>query len=175
MTSVSVACPAKVNLFLRILAREDSGYHQIETLFQAVGLFDRVDVRPSVAGISISVDRSEPAPGAGDMIGDLGDPDDNTVMKAARAFFAATGMEPAVSLALTKRIPAGTGLGGGSSDAAGTLVALNLLAELQRGDSVEMGEVADDFDSQIQEFSSWVRDTIPESRAAQRFLSSAKS
>ena len=55
------------------------------------------------------------------------------------------------------------------------LVALNLLAELQRGDSVEMGEVADDFDSQIQEFSSWVRDTIPESRAAQRFLSSAKS
>ncbi len=147
MTTVSVACPAKLNLFLRILAREDSGYHQIETLFQAVGLFDRVDARSSVSGISISVDRSEPAPGAGDMIGDLGDPDENTVMKAARAFFAATGMEPAVSLALTKRIPAGTGLGGGSSDAAGTLVALNLLhaSPLGRAEMIETaGQVGAD-------------------------------
>lgn len=127
MTSVSVACPAKVNLLLRILAREESGYHQIETLFQAVGLFDRVDVRPGGAGISLIVDRSEPAPGVGDIIGDIGDPDGNTVMKAARAFFSATGIAPAISLTLTKRIPAGTGLGGGSSDAAGTLIALNLL------------------------------------------------
>ena len=65
MTSVSMACPAKVNLFLRILAREDSGYHQIETLFQAVGLFDRVDVRAGPPGISLSVHRTAPAPGAG--------------------------------------------------------------------------------------------------------------
>ena len=127
MNSVSVACPAKLNLFLRILAREDSGYHQIETLFQAVGLFDQVDARPSGAGISISVERSQASPGIGDIVGDLGDPDDNTVMQAARAFFAAAGVVPAASLALTKRIPAGTGLGGASSDAAGALVALNLL------------------------------------------------
>lgn len=141
MTSVSVACPAKVNLFLRILAREDSGYHQIETLFQAVGLFDRVDVRVGPPGISLSVDRAAPAPGAGDIIGDLGDPDNNTVMTAARAFFAATGIEPAVSLNLTKRIPAGTGLGGGSSDAAGALVALNALhgSPLGRDGLVETG------------------------------------
>ena len=141
MTSVSMACPAKVNLFLRILAREDSGYHQIETLFQAVGLFDRVDVRAGPPGISLSVDRTAPAPGAGDIIGDLGDPDNNTVMTAARAFFAATGIEPAVSLDLTKRIPAGTGLGGGSSDAAGALIALNTLhgSPLGRHDLVETG------------------------------------
>ena len=141
MTSASMACPAKVNLFLRILAREDSGYHQIETLFQAVGLFDRVDVRAGPPGISLSVDRTAPAPGAGDIIGDLGDPDNNTVMTAARAFFAATGIEPAVSLNLTKRIPAGTGLGGGSSDAAGTLIALNVLhgSPLGRRELVETG------------------------------------
>ncbi len=126
-TAVSVACPAKVNLCLRILAREDSGYHQIETLFQAVGLFDRVEARIGHPGVSVSVDRAAPAPGVGDIIGDLGDPDDNTVMKAARAFLAATGIAPAVSLTLTKRIPAGTGLGGGSSDAAGALIALNAL------------------------------------------------
>lgn len=125
--AVSVACPAKVNLFLRILAREDSGYHQIETLFQAVGLFDRVDARVGPPGISLSVRRAAPAPGAGDVIGDLGSPESNTVVTAARAFFAATGIESAVSLTLTKRIPAGTGLGGGSSDAAGALIALNAL------------------------------------------------
>lgn len=141
MTSVTVACPAKVNLFLRILAGEDSGYHQIETLFQAVGLFDRVDARAGPPGISLSVDRAAPAPGAGDIIGDLGDSDNNTVLTAARAFFAATGIEPAVSLTLTKRIPAGTGLGGGSSDAAGSLVALNALhgSPLGRHQLVETG------------------------------------
>lgn len=141
MTSVSVACPAKVNLFLRILARENSGYHQIETLFQAVGLFDRVDARVGPPGISLSVDRTAPAPGAGDIIGDLGDPDNNTVMTAARSFFAATGIEPAVSLTLTKSIPAGTGLGGGSSDAAGALIALNALhgSPLGRHELVETG------------------------------------
>lgn len=141
MTSVSVACPAKVNLFLRILAREDSGYHQIETLFQAVGLFDRVDARVGPRGISLSVDRAAPAPGAGDIIGDLGHPDTNTVLTGARAFFAVTGIEPAVSLVLTKRIPAGTGLGGGSSDAAGALIALNALhgSPLGRQELVETG------------------------------------
>ncbi len=123
MTGWSAACPAKVNLFLRILAREDTGFHQIETLFQAVGLHDRVDALPGARGIDLQVHQ----PPARDTIGDLGDPQDNTVMKSARAFFAATGIEPAVSLVLTKTIPAGTGLGGASSDAAGTLRALNAL------------------------------------------------
>ncbi|MYA12122.1 MAG: 4-(cytidine 5'-diphospho)-2-C-methyl-D-erythritol kinase [Gemmatimonadetes bacterium] len=131
MTGWTVGCPAKVNLFLRILAREDSGYHQIETLFQAVDLQDRVDVRPGAGGISLEVrpDKSPPARGsvAPNTIGDLGAPDENTVMRAARAFFAATGIAPAVSLVLTKSIPAGTGLGGASSDAAGTLAALNAM------------------------------------------------
>lgn len=142
MTGVSVACPAKVNLFLRILAREDTGYHQIETLFQAIGLFDRVELRRRTRkGISLEVRRSESVPGSGDVIGDLGEPEQNTVMKAAQAFFATTGITPAVSLSLTKTIPAGTGLGGGSSDAAGALAALNLLCggPLGRADLIELG------------------------------------
>ena len=142
MTAVSVACPAKINLFLRILAREDTGYHQIETLFQTVGLFDRVEVRPRARkGISLEILRRESAPEAGDVIGDLGDPEQNTVTMAARAFFVTTGIAPAISLVLTKTIPVGTGLGGGSSDAAGTLAALNLLygGPLGQDELVEVG------------------------------------
>lgn len=133
MTGRTASCPAKINLFLRILAREDNGFHQIETLFQAVGIHDRVEVRPAAKGISLEVRRGESArpshthPPPPDIIGDLGDPESNTVMMAARSFFAATGIAPAVSVVLTKSIPAGTGLGGGSSDAAGTLSALNAL------------------------------------------------
>ncbi len=142
MTGVSVACPAKVNLFLHILAHEDTGYHQIETRFQAIGLFDRVEVRRQTeTGISLEIRRRESVAGSGDVIGDLGEPEQNTVMKAAQAFFAATGITPAVSMSLTKTIPAGTGLGGGSSDGAGTLAALNLLygRPLARSDLIELG------------------------------------
>ena len=127
MTGWSAVCPAKVNLFLRIVAREDTGYHQIETLFQAVGLCDRVDARPGEEGITLEVRRESGGADGEGVIGALGDPEANTVMRAARAFYAATGLDPAVALMLTKSIPAGTGLGGGSSDAAGTLAALNAM------------------------------------------------
>ena len=142
MTGVSVACPAKVNLFLRILAREDTGYHQIETLYQAVGLFDRVDVRRrGRQGILLEVLSDPAARESRNVIGDLGGPEHNTVTRAARAFFSRTGITPAVSLVLAKAIPAGTGLGGGSSDAAGALAALNLLhgEPLSREDLIETG------------------------------------
>ena len=124
---VSIPCPAKVNLFLRVLAREDTGYHQIETLFQAVGLYDRIEVRAGDPGIALDIVPGETAPGLGDLVSELQGRDDNTVMRAAHAFFGATRIAPAVTLVLTKSIPAGTGLGGASTDAAGTLVALNAL------------------------------------------------
>lgn len=127
MTGWSAVCPAKVNLFLRIVAREDTGYHQIETLFQAVGLCDRVDALPGERGIVLEVRQDDGGAEPEGFIGELGDREDNTVVRAARAFYAATGLDPAVALILTKSIPAGTGLGGGSSDAAGTLAALNAM------------------------------------------------
>ncbi|MDE2796006.1 MAG: 4-(cytidine 5'-diphospho)-2-C-methyl-D-erythritol kinase [Gemmatimonadota bacterium] len=127
MTAFSIICPAKLNLFLRIVAREPSGYHQIETLFQAVGLYDRIDAHPAGHGIACDVRAGETEPGLGDIAGELGDPADNTVVRAAQLFYDLAGIEPGVRLVLTKAIPAGTGLGGASSDAAGTFSVLNAL------------------------------------------------
>lgn len=135
---VSVACPAKVNVFLRILAREDSGYHQIETFFLAVGMFDRVTVIPGGRGIVLDARAgNEDA-----SLEDLGPAKDNTVVRAARAFFGAIGCRsPAATIRLDKEIPSGSGLGGGSSDAAGALAALNAAhgAPLAHAELVELG------------------------------------
>ena len=127
MNAFSIECPAKLNLFLRIVAREDSGYHQIETLFQAVGLYDRIEAHPASDGIAFEARSGDAEPGFGDITTELGDPDVNSVVRAARAFYDAARLDPAVRLVLTKAIPAGTGLGGASSDAAGALAVLNAL------------------------------------------------
>jgi len=117
--SVSIDAPAKVNLRLSILAREASGYHSLESLFCAISLADRVTVRRAGAGagVALRVD--------GDV--DTGPPERNLAVRAARAFHAALGSEPALEIELAKRIPSAAGLGGGSSDAAATLLALNAL------------------------------------------------
>ena len=111
-----VAAPAKVNLTLHVLAREISGYHQLETLFCALELADTLEFRSGEPGIRLEVEGAE-----------LGPVEDNLVHRAARAFYATAGIESAVSVRLRKEIPSGAGLGGGSSDAATTLHALNQL------------------------------------------------
>lgn len=128
MGQVTVPCPAKVNLYLRILAREDTGYHQIETLFQRIGLEDVVSVTRGGRGVAL-----ECLDGDGRARGDLGPARDNTVYRAARAFLHAAAIEDGVEIRLTKSIPHGTGLGGASSDAAGTLEAMNRLFGLPFG------------------------------------------
>lgn len=116
---VSLECPAKVNLSLRVHSRRSDGYHAISTVLQAVALCDRLTVRRTEPGAPLRLD----VPGGGAPADDS-----NLVMAAARTFFGAIG-EPAggVRFELRKRIPAGSGLGGGSSDAAGTLAALQEL------------------------------------------------
>ncbi|MEO5510709.1 MAG: 4-(cytidine 5'-diphospho)-2-C-methyl-D-erythritol kinase [Longimicrobiales bacterium] len=109
--------PAKLNLFLHILAREATGFHQIETLFCALELCDELEVERSTHGIALDV--------KGTSIPLTPNPRDNLVHRAATAFFAATGLDGGTRITLTKCIPAGAGLGGGSSDAAATLAALN--------------------------------------------------
>lgn len=109
--------PAKINLDLRILSREPDGYHRLETLFQALELHDVVEARPADA-LALEVE--------GDV--DTGPAQDNLVLRAARAFLAAAPDAGPARLRLVKRIPAGAGLGGGSSDAAATLRALDALA-----------------------------------------------
>jgi 4-diphosphocytidyl-2-C-methyl-D-erythritol kinase len=112
----SYAAPAKLNLLLHVLGREPDGFHQIETLFCRVRFADRIDIEPAEAGIALRVE-GEP----------LGELKQNLVYRAALAFQQNTAIQLGVSIALHKHIPAGSGLGGGSSDAATTLRALNEL------------------------------------------------
>jgi len=124
--SLTIDCPAKVNLFLRVLAREADGYHGLETLFCRVGLADTLTVERTDAGITLAVEGA-----------DLGPAEENLAYRAADAILAATGRRFGVRMHLVKRIPAGGGLGGGSSDAAAALLAVNRLA----GDAVPRAEV----------------------------------
>jgi 4-diphosphocytidyl-2-C-methyl-D-erythritol kinase len=117
-TAVRVAAHAKVNLFLRILARESSGFHQIETAFALLELADALDVRRIESGVQLEVTGGQ----------DLGPAGENLAVRAARAVLEATGNRFGVSIELTKRIPVRAGLGGGSSDAAAALHAVNALA-----------------------------------------------
>jgi 4-diphosphocytidyl-2-C-methyl-D-erythritol kinase len=124
-----VEAPAKVNLLLRVLGRRPDGYHDIETLFQAISLADEVTVR--VGG----PDGEAAGPAAGrvdlEVVGpDLGPPHENLVHRAATRFLETAGHSGRVRLRLVKRIPAGAGLGGGSSDAAAVL---RCLADLVGG------------------------------------------
>src|SRR5881394_17152 len=116
-TAVRVAAHAKVNLFLRILARESSGFHQIETAFALLELADELVVRRTTSGVTLEVDGP-----------DLGPADENLAVRAARMVLDATGNQFGVAITLTKRIPVRAGLGGGSSDGAAALHAVNALA-----------------------------------------------
>jgi len=115
--AVRIAAHAKINLFLRILARDRSGYHQIETAFALLELSDELEVRRVDSGVALDVDGP-----------DLGSVEDNLAVRAARLVLEATGNRFGVAIRLTKRIPVRAGLGGGSSDAAAALHAVNALA-----------------------------------------------
>lgn len=114
---VRVEAPAKVNLRLRVLAREVSGYHSLETVFCAISLADTLWLRRSGGGIHLSVE--------GDV--DTGPPERNLVVQAAERFQRELGCDLDVEIQLHKSIPSAAGLGGGSSDAAACLLGLNAL------------------------------------------------
>jgi 4-diphosphocytidyl-2-C-methyl-D-erythritol kinase len=129
MTDQAVELPAlaKVNLFLRVIAREESGYHGIETLLCLVSLADTVRAeRREGRGVTIDVEGA-----------DLGPSDQNLAVRAADAVLAAVGQRFSIHLTLSKRIPVRAGLGGGSSDAAAALHAANRLA----GDAIPRHEL----------------------------------
>jgi len=117
MREARVAAQAKINLRLKILAREADGYHSIETLFARIDLADDVVVRVDGRGRSIETHGAE-----------LGPTEKNLAYRAALAYEAATGWPGAFAIELTKRIPAGGGLGGGSADAGAVLRALDALS-----------------------------------------------
>ena len=117
-----VAAQAKVNLTLRVLEREASGYHQIETVFQRLALADVVTVR---AADGRSLDTRWTGPGVAP---DLGSVERNLAWRAADAYARATGWPGGFAIEVEKSIPVGGGLGGGSADAAAVLRGLDALA-----------------------------------------------
>ncbi len=117
MREVRLRAFCKINLALEILGRRDDGYHELRTIFQAVSLADEISVRPlGETRIEIAV------PGGGAPEGP-----ENLCWRAAEAYREARGWPDGARIELTKRVPSGAGLGGGSSDAAATLMALTEL------------------------------------------------
>lgn len=120
MQNLSVPSPAKLNLFLHILGKRDDGYHNIQTLFQFIDWCDT---------LHFHVRNDDRVVLNSNMI-DLPD-DDNLVIKAARCLREVTECSYGVNIELQKNLPLGAGIGGGSSNAATTLVALNYLWQTQ--------------------------------------------
>jgi 4-diphosphocytidyl-2-C-methyl-D-erythritol kinase len=108
--------PAKINLFFKILRRRADGFHEVETLMAPISLSDELTIEPNESGLVFSSD--DPS---------LPDGEENLAVRAARAFFHEMQKEARVRITLHKKIPHGAGLGGGSSDAATTLLGLNEL------------------------------------------------
>jgi 4-diphosphocytidyl-2-C-methyl-D-erythritol kinase len=105
---------AKINLYLRVVGRRPDGYHEIETLFHSIRLADTLSFDAAPAG-QLLLECDDPS---------LPPDESNLVCRAAAALRAAAGVEAGARIRLAKRIPMGAGLGGGSSDAAATLVGL---------------------------------------------------
>jgi 4-diphosphocytidyl-2-C-methyl-D-erythritol kinase len=112
-----VAAYAKANLLLRILARESTGFHTLETLFTLLELADDLTVERSDTGIDLTVEGAE-----------TGDVESNLAYRAAAMVLDATNRRFGVRMHLVKRIPVGAGLGGGSADGAAALHAVNALS-----------------------------------------------
>lgn len=120
--SARVLAQAKINLVLRVLAREASGYHSIETVFLRLDLADRLTIRVTESGRTL--DCAGPAiPASG-----LGEVTRNLAFRAAEAYAEATGWPRGFAIELEKHIPVGAGLGGGSADAGSVLRALDTLS-----------------------------------------------
>jgi 4-diphosphocytidyl-2-C-methyl-D-erythritol kinase len=123
-----VDTPAKLNLFLRVLARRTDGYHELETLMVPIGLCDTLLLAPLPTAAGTTELRLAPTAGRSGPVLSTGD--DNLVSRAVRELRQATGIQADVQITLHKRIPIAAGLAGGSSDAAAALVGLNRLWDL---------------------------------------------
>ena len=117
---MQVSAPAKIYLSLRITGRRADGFHELETLIAPISLADELFLERNSAGQGMHFQCDDASVPQGE---------ENLVVRAAREFFAKTGVAPDIRMDLRKRIPHGAGLGGGSSDAASVLIGLNKLFE----------------------------------------------
>lgn len=143
---------AKLNLTLEVLGRRNDGYHEVRTILQTIDLADRLEVRPYH---TLRVECDDPALGG----------EANLVWKAAMALAKRRDLRPQVSIFIQKHIPVAMGLGGGSSDAAATLVALNHLWGLSMT-TEELSQVAAGLGSDVP-FFLWGGTALAEGRGEQ--------
>ena len=130
---MTVRAPAKINLQLAVGAVRADGYHDLVTVFQAVGLYDDVTASVATTGVSVTIEGE----GAGQVAVD----ETNLAARAALALARLAGVSPDVHLHLRKAIPVAAGMAGGSADAAAALVACDALWGL-RLDRAELAELA---------------------------------
>lgn len=122
--------PAKINIFLRVIRKRADGYHDIFSLMQKISLYDELIFSPRPQGISLH------CPGV-----DLPANENNLVVRAAQAIFSYCNHTGGMDITLIKKIPMTAGLGGGSSDAATTLMALNKICslKLKKNELIKLG------------------------------------
>jgi 4-diphosphocytidyl-2-C-methyl-D-erythritol kinase len=127
---IALKAPAKINLFLEIKNKKEDGYHNLESIMQTVSLYDELSFELTDKNISLECDNKR-----------LPTDSRNIVYKAAKAFFDYFKIDTNVKIYLKKIIPTGAGLGGGSSDAAATIVALTKLHNIKTNKS-ELEQIA---------------------------------
>jgi 4-diphosphocytidyl-2-C-methyl-D-erythritol kinase len=134
-----IGAPAKINLFLHVLNRREDGYHNIDSLFQAVSLFDRLRLhRTERPGIRLSVTNAP----------DLSMGDDNLICRAWRLMQERFDLPGGLAVELEKNIPLASGLAGGSTDAAATMAACRRLFDIGLSQS-EMAELGAEVGSDV--------------------------
>lgn len=136
MNSITVNCPAKINLSLDILGKRDDGYHEINTIMQTISLEDKITIKKACE-FSISSNNK-----------DIPLDDKNIALKAAKIIFNKASIEGGVEIYIEKNIPVAAGLAGGSSDAAGTILGINNLYSLNLSKE-DMMEIANSIGSDI--------------------------
>jgi len=140
LRSVHVIVPAKINLHLKVNEKRNDGFHDIESIFQKVPLYDELLIEMADTKNTCKVNSP---------VFKL--PENNTLVSAYTAFCAATGIDIGVNVTLTKHIPSGAGMGGGSSDAAGMLQGLQKLFEVSLTDA-ELKKAAETIGSDVSFF-----------------------
>src|SRR5918996_5665413 len=130
---IRIRTNAKVNLVLRVMGQRADGYHEVETILHGIKLGDDIDFRLTNTG-SIDVRmRIE-----GDAVGEIPAAESNLVYAAASLLVERGALNKGIEISVTKRIPMGAGLGGGSGNAAGALVLLNEIWEFGLSDVKEL-------------------------------------
>lgn len=140
MNTLTLKSPAKVNLFLRIVGKRPDGYHELASLFQSISLYDLLHFTPSTQDVLTCTDPSLPIDKT------------NLIWKAVDLFRKKTNLHTFVKVHLEKNIPTQAGLGGGSSNAATTLWALNQLCGKPATD-LQLSQWAGEIGSDVSFFS----------------------